>query len=276
MRTMSLMMTLAVAGGCQTDANPVDVEANSLDIARLSIAATDGDLVIRGVDVDGTEIAIATLHVGDVSWAPDVGVEPETVFGRSLTVQVGAEPSFEHASPGRDAVVLPLMSSAATAEFLQLEGVSHALRERGVRFDRNLVGTTTSEDELAYDLLAGSHECESCTYSAPCGPIACGANPNGDPGGIEEWQWVCCPTSFAERQCTGAGTCPHGGTYPNCQIVASCPTHSWSVANPDGTYRCANHCGLVGPGGCTTCWSSAWSTSCDVFNHAGVCTAEWE
>ena len=84
---------------------------------------------------------------------------------------------------------------------------------------------------------------------------------------------MCCGlvSSFVQRLCTGAGTCPTGGTYPSCTGTAICPPGSSVCLNPTGSYTCCNTCGRVGPLGCSVCSQTTYAT-CNVFWNGSGCT----
>lgn len=119
----------------------VPVESNDLGISSVEIdnRLQNGDrlLVIRGLDENGEQIAIASLRTGRVLYAAEPGLMPDewSSLGTELHLSVGEERGFSLVTPdlGPREVIEP--PQASLASFIRLRAVAAVLAEQaGIRF----------------------------------------------------------------------------------------------------------------------------------------------
>jgi hypothetical protein len=140
---------------------------------------------------------------------------------------------MRHRSLGLRPLDLPYPEDPAVLAFLQNQAVTEILADWDVRFHVQLAAPREDSETAYYAPSPG----ENCSYPG-CGTSSTNNCCEDGPDHLE-----CCSNhSSHSKFCTGAGTCPYGGTYPRCNTAASCPSGSWNCENPNfsGTYGCCN------------------------------------
>lgn len=118
----------------------VPVESNDLGISSVEIdhRLHNGDrlLVIRGLDENGEEIAIASLRTGRVLYTAEPGLMPDewSSLGTELHLSVGEERGFSLVTPDRVPHEVIEPPQASLASFIRLRAVAAVLAEKaGIR-----------------------------------------------------------------------------------------------------------------------------------------------
>jgi len=149
-RKFGTVILLATLGACASDGVEVlPAESNDIGVAQVEISHVfggDDTLVVRALDVRGSEVVAARLRTGVVSYSPEPDAVPaQSSYGRELLL---AMDGFVHpaiVNPSLHQMTLPpeIVDEPKLRSFLRIPTVASALAASGIGFTSSPAGADT-------------------------------------------------------------------------------------------------------------------------------------